>query len=272
MLAQLLAVQLGLVDAHGCGVEPRAGNGFVRCDFLAENHRHGADLCLGEVVTRVADPPALPGRLPCGLSQRQWWRCGLACVVGGVQAHVVGGERQQRRADVGSALAAGHMGGPVTDGQLGVGQLCTPAVTAQGKPDAGCGAVGHAAGGQMLHRQACDFKHVFSSSSDGQSVRRLLLFSVSLPYHKNRAAAHNLHECALFRTNGFWLRQVSQCFVLLFCITLPNAASKHRLFPHKQRPLHGVCRCRGRKTSFFILAAAAPAESAHAAQTNPRGS
>ena len=163
MLAQLLAVQLGLVDAHGCGVEARAGNGFVRCDFLAENHGHGADLRLGEVVARVADPPAFPGRLHAACLKGSGGGGGLACVVGGVQAHAVGGERQQRRADVGSALAAGHMGGPVADGQLGVGQLCAPAVTAQRKPDAGRGAVGHAAGGQILHRQACDFKHVFSS-------------------------------------------------------------------------------------------------------------
>ena len=272
LLAQLLAVQLGLVDAHGCGVEPRAGNGFVRCDFLAENHRHGADLCLGEVVARVADPPALPGRLHAACLKGSGGGGGLACVVGGVQAHAVGGERQQRRADVGSALAAGHMGGPVADGQLGVGQLCALAVTAQGKPDAGCGAVGHAAGGQMLHRQACDFKHVFSSFVGRAARPEILLFSVSLPYHKNHAAAHNLHEMRSFLHKRFLVSSDFTRFCACILYTLPNTASKHSLFPHKQRPLHGVCRCRGRKTSFFILAAAAQAESARAAQTNPRGS
>lgn len=164
------------------------------------------------------------------------------------------------------------MGGPVADGQLGVGQLCAPAVTAQGKTDAGCGAVGHAAGGQMLHRQACDFKHVFSSFVGRAAVRRLLLFSVSLPYHKNRAAAHHLHEMCSFSHKRFLVSSGFTRLCACFLYTLPNTASKHSLFPHKQRPLHGVCRYRGRKTSFFILAAAAQAESARAAQTNPRGS
>ena len=163
------------------------------------------------------------------------------------------------------------MGGPVTDGQLGVGQLCALAVTAQGKPDAGCGAVGHAAGGQMLHRQACDFKHVFSSFV-GRAARPEILLSVSLPYHKNRAAAHNLHEMRSFSHKRFLVSSDFTRLCACFLYTLPNTASKHSLFPHKQRPLHSVCRYRGRKTSFFILAAAAPAESARAAQTNPRGS
>ena len=170
LLAQLLTVQLCLVDAHRCGVEPRAGNGFVRCDFLAENHRHGADLCLGEAVAWVADPLSLPRRFHTTCLKGGGSGGGLACVVRGVQTHAVGGERQKRRTDVGSALTTGHMSGPVSDGQHGIGQLRALAVTAQGKPDAGRGAVGHAAGGQMLHRQACDFKHMFSSFV-GRAVR-----------------------------------------------------------------------------------------------------
>ena len=164
------------------------------------------------------------------------------------------------------------MGGPFTDGQLGVGQLCALAVTAQGKPDAGCGAVCHAAGDQMLHRQACDFKHVFSSFVGRPARPEILLFSVSLPYHKNRASAHNLHEMRSFSHKRFLVSSDFTRFLACFLYTLPNATSRHGLFPHKQRPLHSVCRCRGRKTSLFILAAAAQAESARAAQTNPRGS
>ena len=163
LLAQLLTVQLCLVDAHSRGVEPRAGNGFVRCDLLAENHRHGADLCLGEVIVAVGDPLPLPRRFHTTRFKTCHGGGGFACVVRGVQAHAVGGERQQRGTDIGSALTTGHMGGPIADGQLGIDQLCALAVTAQGKPDAGRGAVGHAAGGQMLHRQACDFKHRLSS-------------------------------------------------------------------------------------------------------------
>ena len=272
LLAQLLTVQLCLVDAHRCGVEPRAGNGFVRCDFLAEDHRHGADLCLGEVIVAVGDPLPLPRRFHATCFKGGGGGGGFACVVRGVQAHAVGGERQQRRTDIGSALTTGHMGGPIADGQLGIDQLCALAVTAQGKPDAGRGAVGHAAGGQMLHRQACDFKHRLSSFVGRSAHPEIASFSLSLPYHKNRTAAHNLHEMCLFSHKRFLVSSDFTRFFVYFLCTLLNAASKHRAIPHKQRPLHGVCRCRGRNSSFFILAAAAPAESARAAQTSPRGS
>ena len=163
LLAQLLTVQLCLVDAHRRGVEPRAGNRFVRCDFLAENHRHGADLGLGEVVVAVGDPLPLPRRFHAACLKGGGGGGGLACVVRGVQAHAVGCERQQRGTDISSALTTGHMGGPIADGQLGIGQLCAAAVALDGKGNARGRAVGHAAGGQMLHRQACDFKHRLSS-------------------------------------------------------------------------------------------------------------
>ena len=144
------------------------------------------------------------------------------------------------------------MGGPVADGQLGVGQLCAPAVTAQGKPDAGCGAVCHAPAARCSTVRRV-ISNMCSPPSSTAARPEILLFSVSLPYHKNRAAAHNLHEMRSFSHKRFLVSSDFTRLCACFLYTLPNTASKHRLFRTNNAPSRRFADAGGVKLHFLFL-------------------